>query len=83
VSWRHWQDEAGYGRAPAYPSAGGLPEAGRKIVKRSQGWPLHDDTRQYERFRELAKKRFTVQKKELGEKAEEGKGQQQKKGAAT
>jgi hypothetical protein len=52
-------------------------------VKRSQGWPLHDDTRQYERFRELAKKRFAVQKKELGEKTEEGKGQQQKKGAAT
>jgi hypothetical protein len=44
---------------------------------------LHDDTRQYERFRALAKKRFAVQKKEHGEKAEEGKGQQQKKGAAT
>jgi hypothetical protein len=39
--------------------------------------------RQYERFRELAKKSFAVQKKELGEKEEEGKGQQQKKGAAT
>ncbi len=52
-------------------------------MKRSQRWPLHDDTRQYARFRELAKKRFAVHKKERGEKAEEGQGQQQKKGAAT
>ena len=42
---------------------------------------LNDDTRQYQNFRELAKKLFAVPKKELDEKLEELKERQQKKRA--
>jgi len=44
--------------------------------------PLNDDTRQYGKFRELAKKLVTVPKKAGDKKLEEVKEGQQKKGAA-
>jgi len=43
---------------------------------------LNDDTRQYEKFRDLAKKLFAVPKKELEEKLEEFKTRQQRKRTA-
>jgi len=44
---------------------------------------LNDNTQQYEKFRELAKKLFAVPKKELDEKLAEFKVRQQKKRAAS
>jgi hypothetical protein len=52
----------------------------RKTMKRPS---LSDDTQQYGKFRELAKKLFAVPQKELEEKLEELKGYHQKKRAAT
>jgi len=48
-------------------------------MKRS---PLNDDTQQYEKFRELAKKVFAGTRNELDKKFEEVKGHHQKKQAA-